>query len=260
MKNQIPPLRKVSPAGDLYARRPAIETLIGHCCEMPFEALIERAGIKDRRHPDYLPSEVLVHYLRATRSDNTDRRFEKLYDIVIARLVRNLRPAVHGDKESAWQSELQERVTERFVIRLMKDRSEYREALDIFEVAFDRAARALKVDMLRIMGRRVPPTASLEDEDSGEIREDIELALQALNPLAKPMELQMTYRIQLRRAIDSLPDNERRVIDMIFAGIPAESDDPNTPSIARILNCHPKTVRNRRDNAINKLKKLLGEA
>lgn len=37
--------------------------------------------MKDRRHSDYVPSEVLVYHLRQTKSDNSDGRFVALYDI-----------------------------------------------------------------------------------------------------------------------------------------------------------------------------------
>lgn len=258
MANRIPPLMKQLPEGGTYARPVRIESLIDACDNLPFETLIDRARLKDRRNPDYLPSEVLVFFLRVTRTDNSDRRFAILYDLVMNRLTRSLRSAVQGNTENARQSELHERMIERFVILLMKDRGAYCEALDIFEIAFDRAARSLKVDMLRVMGRRVPPAISLTEEETGEVRQDAEAALIDLNPMSKPIELQVTYRIQLRRAIDSLPDNERRVIDMIFAGIPAQSDDTGKASIAQLLHCDPKTVRNRRDSAVKKLIRMLG--
>ena len=71
-------------------------------------------------------------------------------------------------------------------------------------------------------------------------------------------EEEVTYRFEVRRAIDSLPEMERRVIDMLEAGIAIESNNPGEPSIAGVLGCTPKTVRNRRDRAVQRIRETLG--
>lgn len=45
---------------------------------------------------------------------------------------------------------------------------------------------------------------------------------------------------------------------MLEAGISIESKDPNEPSISRELGCTPKTVQNRRNRALKKIREQLG--
>ena len=88
--------------------------------------------------------------------------------------------------------------------------------------------------------------------------EQVEEALTRLNPASNSIEDEITYRFQLQQAIDTLPEDERRVINMIFAEIPSESKDPEVQTISKLLGCGPQTVRNRRDRAVEKLQKMLG--
>ena len=48
---------------------------------------------------------------------------------------------------------------------------------------------------------------------------NVEESLALLNPRLMTPEDEVTYRFQVRRAIDSLPDMERRIIDMLEAEI-----------------------------------------
>lgn len=74
----IDPLRKRKTSGELYTRRSPIIQYIERCLHWTFDDLLDRASIRDRRHSDYVPSEVLVYHLRQTKSDNSDGRFIRL--------------------------------------------------------------------------------------------------------------------------------------------------------------------------------------
>ena len=130
--------------------------------------------------------------------------------------------------------------------------------LDIFEVSFDRAAQLLRKDAFRTVSRHENPLVPLEYDDSGEFPEEVEEKLSLLSPQSMTLEEEFTYRIQVREAIGSLPEMERRVIDMLGAGMPIESKNPDQPSIAGVLGCTPKTVRNRRDRAVQRIRETLG--
>ena len=258
----IPPLRKRTEEGVLYARPVEIEKIIAGTIELPFEEFITRAKHKNRNHPDYLPSEVLVHRIRETRYNNTDEQFNALYSELYKRVIRSCASAVTragGEtREIGKLLDVREFVIERFVTLVVKDRGSYIEKLDIFEVRFDRAVMMLRKSAFRKMSQRDNPIGPLEYDESGDVPLDVEESLALLNPRLMTPEEEVTYRFKVRRAIDSLPEMERRVIDMLEAGIAIESNNPVEPSIAGVLGCTPKTVRNRRDRAVQRIRETLG--
>ena len=77
MSYEIPPLRKRTRDGTLYVRPPEIEDFIVETRELPFEEFIVQAKKLDRNHPDYLPSEILVHRIRATRKQQLRRSLQR---------------------------------------------------------------------------------------------------------------------------------------------------------------------------------------
>lgn len=94
----IDPLRRRKESGELYTRRSPVIDFICKSLDWPFDDFLRRAEIKDRRHSDYVPSEVLVYHLRQTKSDNSDGRFVALYDILRDRVEAACpRPNRHVD-------------------------------------------------------------------------------------------------------------------------------------------------------------------
>ena len=257
MSVEICPLRKRTKEGKLYVRPPEIEQIIVETLEIPFKDFMRRAKLEKRDHPDYLPSEVLVYRIRATRHESSDLHFNLLYSLLHERILRAC--AHWGGKvgETGKTMDARELVVERFVILIVKDRYSYTADLDFFEVRFDRVLTLLKYDAWRKVSRRNSILTPLEDEASGDIREDVEGSFIRLNSPSMTLEEELTYRFQVRRAINSLPEMERRVIDMLEAGLAIESKDPDKPTITKILGCTPKTVRNRRDRAFLKIRKNL---
>lgn len=258
----IPPLRKRTRDGILYTRPAEVEKLIGETLDLPFDAFIDRAKITDRRHPSWLPSEVLVHRIRATRQNDSDYEFDSIYPLLRERVLRTCPSAKRSSGGRVWEvgeiMDLRELVLERFVMLILTDRENYAKGLDIFEARFDRALMCLRQDAVLKVSRHHGPLNPLEFGESGEIPDDIEASIARLKPKSMSVEEDLTYRLQIRRAIDSLPDVERRVVDMLEAGIPIESSDSDKPSIARALGCTPKTVRNRRHRAFERIREQLG--
>jgi len=79
------PLRKRRLSGELYERDPKIEALIAELAVLPRDSLIARAEITKRSDPGYVPSECLVYFIRASRRDNNEVWFERLYRILTER-------------------------------------------------------------------------------------------------------------------------------------------------------------------------------
>ena len=154
--------------------------------------------------------------------------------------------------------DVREDVLERFVILVVKDRNDYAEALDIYEARFDRAVSMLRKDALRKVLRRERRIARLEYDESGDVPDDVDESFMLQSAPSMTEEDEITYRIQVRQAIDSLPEAERRVLEMIEAGIPVESNKHDEVTISSLLECTPKTVRNRRARAIQRIREILG--
>ena len=262
MNMDIPPLRKRTKEGALYTRPAEIEKLIVETLSLPFEDFMERAEHRNRKHPEYLPSEALVNRIRATRHNSTDEQFNALYSVLRDRLYRScpntITRADGGTGEVGKLIDVRDTVFDRFVTLLLEDRDGYAEKLDMFEVRFDRVVKLLRKDAFRKVTRREKPLVPLEYGDSGDISEDVEESVSLPNPRWMTPEEEIIYRFQVRRAIDSLPEMERRIIDMLEAEIPMESNNPDEPSIAGVLGCTPKTVRNRRARAVRRIRETLG--
>lgn len=256
-----PPLQKIRKDGTLYTRLPKTEKLLQEFSKFSTEQIVELARNKNRKSPDYVPSEVLVHRLRMTISHKSDVEFGLIYSLLEDR-IRRVCPrkevsTASGAGEVGILADLQENVLERFLMLILPERKSYQDKLDIFEVVFDRAVAKLRADAGRQVYGKAGPLTALEYDETGDIPTEIEESLDLYHPQNMTPEEEITYRFQIRGAIDSLPENERRIIDMQLAGIPDQSNDPDTTSISQSLGCTDKTVRNRRKRAIAHLRQNL---
>ena len=89
---------------------------------------------------------------------------------------------------------------------------------------------------------------------------DVESALAAILEPIEGENVGLPFRSKLHVAISSLPPEERQVIELILKGLP----DPliqtkMSVTIAKVVGCSEKTVRNRRDRAFEKLRDALKE-
>ena len=257
----IEPLRKRKTSGEIYTRRSPTKQYIEKSLAWSFEDLFGRASIRDRRHSDYVPSEVLIYYLRQTKSDNSDGRFIQLYDILRDRVAaacpranRQIGKEIHED---ARLSEIRDATVNHITELMFPDRQDYDEQLDIYEVVFDKAVRAAHITKLRKINRRENVNEDLEDEVTGEVRAVVEAALERYRKVPLTAEEDLDYRIHVRDAINALPTDEREVVDLMLADIPIETNKDGEPSMTALLGCAEKTVRNRRDRAFAKIRQAL---
>jgi len=258
----IEPLRKRTGEGKLYTRRDDTVASIKLSLEWAFDELLDKAAIRDRRHTSYIPSEVLLYHLRQTKSDNADGRFVALYNILLDRVEAACpRPnRRRGDKEleDARIAEIRDKAIEHVTELMFEDRQGYNEQLDAYELFFDRAVRSVRITKFRQVSGRENATDSLvHHDDAEEIRQEVEEALERYKKSGLTQEEDLDYRIHIRRAIDALPTEERKVIDLMLADIPIETNKDGEPSITQLLGCVEKTVRNRRDRAFEKIRLAL---
>jgi len=255
------PLRKKKDDGSAYSRPPDVEASLDALLALGRAALVERCRISDSRNPDYVKSECILYFVRLSRAN---RHFEELFRILRVRVQRAL-PAVErfveeGAKASVQSPAVQIRdaVLFRFQELLCLDRADYDERLDYFEIKFDGAIANLRLTARRKAWKDDNRSSPLTyDDETSEPTKEVEDALARLHPLSASKIDDPVYRSRLDAAIDSLPADQRRVIEMLLQNFQIESDDPEMTTIVKVLGRTEKTVRNRRDRAIATLRAAL---
>lgn len=260
----ITPLRKRTLEGTLYKRDAKVEALLVKLELLPRAQLVARCHITDRNDPSYVSSECLMYFVRATRQDNSDEHFERLYKILLSRVMRALPNAETNEGEvvriSQTKSRIREVAFDRFTEALATDRQAYSEKLDYFEVRFDGAVANLRRDAQDTAWREENRSTTIEyDQETNEPSAEVEEAAGSFNPFENLEE--SDYRSRLDAAIDTLPPEQIRIIQMLREGFPIDSKDPAAVTIAKTLKKSEKTIRLHRDRALNVLRAaLLGES
>ena len=258
----VPPLTKCYPDGRLYERMAEVEEQIARLAELPFEALVERGRISTRSHPDFVRPETLMHFLRGTRRDNRDQRFGTLFRLVLRRLILALpkseREVGNETLVDATLSDVEDRVRGRFLELVTLDRAGG-DRMDFFEVHFDEGVAKLRMKAAKTIGARARRTATLDSQsETGELLEAVERAAVSFEEPEDAFLYDPLFRKNLYAGIDRLKPEQKKVITMQLANIQADSNDPSVPTIAKALSCDPRTVRNRRRDAVVALRAALG--
>jgi hypothetical protein len=253
----ITPLRKRARDGTLYVRDPGIEAKLTELVDLTRDEVFGRCAIRRRDDPSYVPSECLMHLVRACRLDNSDRYFERLYKILIERVMRRLPAGLSpdGKAESLTKSKIRDAVTGRMVELLAADRTAYSEKLDYFEVRFDGALASLRRDAQEKAWREENRTVGLElDEETAELSAEVERAAGSFDPFNSIESQEEDYRSRLEAAIDTLPVEQIRIIQMLRLGVPIDSKEEGTVTIAKTLGKSERTIRLKRDKAFAALR------
>jgi len=258
----VVPLRKRRLTGEVYERDRKVETLIAELAALPRDELIGRAAIRKRSDPGYVPSECLVYFIRASRHENSETWFERLYRILMERVLRSVprSESSDGKTESLTRSVIRDKVFSRFVEMLSADRASYVDKLDYFEVRFDGAVASLRRDAQEQAWRDENRSQPLEyDEESGELTAQVERAAGAHDPFAAHDLDDPVYRSRLDAAIEALPPEQIRIIHMLKEGFPIDSKEPDVMTISKALGRSEKTIRTYRDKAIAALRSALAD-
>ncbi len=257
----IEPLRKTT-SGGRYARTAQTEALLVDLSALGRAELAERARISDSKHPEYVTDECLLHFIRACRSDNSERHFEALYKILAGRVLRRLpRAENHAGATVGMTSEaIRDDVFGRFTNLLASDRVTYCEALDFFEVRFEQALTRLTLTARKKAWRQENRTASLDrDDETGEPSAEVEKAAAAFHHACESQIDDPEFRSRFDAAIEALSPLQGRIVTMIRTGIPIDSKEAGQITIAKALDKSEKTIRNQRDKAYAVLRETLLE-
>ena len=248
----IVPLTKRKKDGSRYVRPDNIEPLLAPLADLPRDVLLERARIRDRKSPHYVPSECLLHFIRASRRDNSDAWFERLYKELVERVLRAVpRAEGPGDTSSVADERVRNAVFDRFVEMLAKDRKAPDDKLDFFEVRFDLAIKRLRLDAQERVRREEGRSDSMDDED-GTAGDDAAEA-RPVDPFQAEVFSDPLFRERLYAAIDALPPEQSRTMHLLLLGWQIHSNDPTAMTIAKALGCSDRSVRNYRDRAMKRL-------
>jgi hypothetical protein len=124
---------------------------------------------------------------------------------------------------------------------------------------FSGAVAALRKTSMSRARRQMARRDAIDDEESGEPSIAVEKAVGSLDVKQELLSDDPNYRSKAAKAIRTLPDKQRRVIEMLLQDMPIDSIDDDVLTIRKILGVRSeKTVRNRRDAAIATIREQLG--
>ncbi len=246
----IAPLTRKKKDGTLYTRPDNVEGLLPALGELPRDGLLERARIRNRKDPGYVPSECLVHFIRASRHENAHVWFDRLYKVLAERVMRAV-PIASGGTASATDERIRDAVFDRFVELLAKDRAAPDDRLDFFEARFDLAIKRLRLDAQERVWRETNRGDSMDAEEGGAA--EAAAAAGTTNPLNAEIFSDPLFRERLYVAIDALPPEQSRTMHLLLIGWQIHSSDPSVMTIAKALDCSDRSVRNYRDRALKTL-------
>lgn len=258
-------LRKKGKDGLTYVRPTKIIASIADLLRLTRDEFLKRVTADDPM--DSIPSECLLYFVRRPPFDGDKDVLFVLFTAIRQRVLKAVpvpkkRTPENPRKvsESSVDLEIQEVVLDNFQEMLCQDRQEYLDRLDFFECRFNAAVARIRSTARRDIFKEASHLAGLApDSETCESNPEVEKALSYISDSFDGPKTDFLYRLKIISAINSLPLDERRVVELILEDIPIDSQEPDAMTMVTILGCTEKTVRNRRDRAYAKLAKLLNE-
>jgi hypothetical protein len=250
----IAPLRKCKPDGKLYTRRPEVEDKIIKLALLSRDELIVQCAIRQKDDPGYVPSECLMYFVRQCRTNRPDIYFQKLYKLLVERVLRGLPIAENDNTVFSTDSDIREKAYGNVVELLAGDRIVYSDKLDYYEINFNHALKMQRLDAQKQALRKENHTTTLYDEETGELMAEVERAAGSFNTTDAPDK---NCRIELDEAINTLEPIEREIIKMYLQDVPFNSQDPAKITMVKKLGKSDKTIRTRFKKAIYALRVAL---
>jgi hypothetical protein len=239
----VRPLTKRTGSGDRYTRPADIEAAIDAALALDWPALHRRTCVRDRRSPEYLPSECLVHLIRKAHRDHDDTIRDQLLAILLGRCEATL-AATLPDGRVPNAAYVRDEVLGRLGELFAEDGTDY------FEVRFNAAFAALRTDLVRAEVRVLRRASPVPDDEAIARRPDAVLH----SPATSEHGLFLT---QLCHAIQTLPLEERDAVILChIMGYAEEADDPAKRTAATICGVTGRTIRNRLTRAAAKLSRF----
>lgn len=239
------PLQKRTRKGRQYERLPHIEQAIEVAVQQDDATLSARAMLP-RGSTEYLPNECLVYLIREAKRQANRRRLMTLVDLLVRRCVANLNATVSSDLAGA--VELREDIVGLLLELIAADgTANDKLKLDFFEVRFHRAFQKLRIDSVRKHLTR----ARVEKP-----REHVERLSGPGNQDGDP-DADLT---RISEHLDVLTQDERTAIGLKYLkGLAEHSNDPNKPTIAKLMGVSDRMVRHYLKSAKETLRAAMEE-
>lgn len=254
------PLKSKDKHGTPFTRPPEIEACLARLESLDAAARLQAFAVALRESSGYVPSEALTYFMRRAHATGAEGEFTQIFRLLIKRVGGSLSVKV-SDSSMAGAQGIREEIMGRFAERIAKDCNGRFAMLDFFEVRFDLALARFRKSVLRQIGPAsvlTEPLSTAGEEGQDISREVEEAAADFLG--GDPQKIDdPAFRLELEAAIDALPDDQRRVVGLRRQGFQIDSKDPNIMTIAKMLQCDERTVRNRLDRAYRTLKSVLQE-
>lgn len=254
------PLKSKDRHGAPFTRPPEIEACLASLESVDAAARLLAFAVASRKSSGYVPSEALTYFLRRAHATGATDEFKQIFELLMKRVGQSLLATI-SDARMAGAQDIREELMGRFAERIAKDCNGRFAMLDFFEVRFDLAFARFRKSVLRQIGPSSVLTEPLstDGEEAQDISREVEEA--AVDFLGgDPQKIDdPAFRLELEAAIDALPDDQRRVVGLLRQGFRIDSKDPNIMTIAKMLQCDERTVRNRRDRAYKTLRSALQE-
>ena len=253
-------LKRKEKDGTPYRRPPEIEAWIEKLELLDATARLPQfEGILKKR-PGYVPTEVLLYFLRRAWTEGERGQFENIFRILLKRVDQSLRSTI-WDSRMGSASDIRDEVVNRFVVLITRDCNSHPGLLDFYEIRFDKAMVALRTSVLRKFKAAAQDITLIplggQEGDGHEVSPEVKEALENFLSGGPEKIDDPAFRSVLFAAIDRLPQDQKQVIGLFLQGIPIDAKDQNVMTIARILQCDERTVRNRRDRACKALRTIL---
>ena len=243
-------LTKRTRNGDLYTRPANIEVALDAALALDWPALHQRSLVRDQRSTNYIPSECLVHLIRRAHRDHHATIRDQLLEILLGRCEVTLTARV-PDGLVPNAAYVRDEVLGRLGELFAEDGADNNlDELDYFEVRFNAAFAALRIDIMRKEREALRCPSPLPDDKAIARRPDTRWH----SPTTPENDF---FLNQLYQAIMILPCEERdAVILCCFMDYPEESDDPDKRTAATICGVTGRTIRNRLERARVKLSRF----
>jgi hypothetical protein len=227
--------------GRRYMRPPNIDESIDSALKEDIPGLIRRIRLQSGA-PGYLPSECLVHLLRAALRARDNARVDLVLPVLTKRCAAVLEERL-PDNDNPLAADLRQEVLDRLLDLFLDPEPEHEQRLDYYEVKFNSAFFSLRMDVLR-SHKSDPRIKSLADvtaqaESSGSTR-DGELLKRAVSTPAT--QLATLRCADLAAAVNTLDPDVRQTVMLRHMGYEIESKDPGKRTIATIQRISGRAV------------------
>lgn len=210
-------LKRKDKDGKPYKRPPEIEACIEKLDALDAGARLALFDGASKKHPQYVPTEAVLHFMRRAWVDGDKGQFERIFRILVKRLDQSLYSAI-PDTRMNGAADIRDEILSRFVVLLTRDCNTHPGLLDFYEIRFDKAMVALRTTVLRKIGpatRKIKtvPLGS-QDGEGPEISTEVEVALEEFLS-GDPQKIDdPAFRLVLFAAIDHLPQDQKQVIGL----------------------------------------------